>query len=612
MAQAREAEKSEVMEPIVVSATLMEQKLSETPSTVQVISKEQIQQMGADSVAQALQEAVGMTLSTESGRVVRPSIRGTGPFHTLVLVDGRRLALGFRGMSDINQIPPVMIERIEIIRGPTSALFGSDAVGGVINIITKKPPRKKTVAGLDLKAGTNTRSGGDAFAPQAYVGSDLGPFRFILGGEHVSRNGWDYDNEPPDDGDDLKQQYVSGQAAIDLGERHALSFGGSYNDFKRTGARDLQNKVTEREATDETSDVFLRYDGAFTDKYNLMLQAYHTRYSLDIGLTPEISDPFSSNEEEYTRTQYEGRFSAKINQNITATAGAEYREDKRGADSLSPEYENHNTAGFGQLDMLFLERLNLVAGVRWDDHSEFGSEWSPRVALSWIFNDYLRLKGGYGHGFRAPIPYELYVTSYRRQGKDVYLANPDLKAETSRTYEAGLQASLPAGKGLNLELTYFHIDIDDMIESVLQSRTAKGATYKYENISEAETSGVEFLAQLRLPYGWNLGASLTYLDSENAETGERLAYQPEIKGNVNAQWHIDKLGLWLRASYTWWSGMEDGAGGSLDDSSSLDAWIGKDLPAGVQLYAGMKNVLDQDDTYNVSPPFVYLGVKWDY
>jgi outer membrane receptor for ferrienterochelin and colicins len=192
---------------------------------------------------------------------------------------------------------------------------------------------------------------------------------------------------------------------------------------------------------------------------------------------------------------------AKINQYASAVFGAEYRDDHRGADNLSPEYDTSNKASFGQLDLFFFDRLNVVAGVRWDYHSEFGSEWSPRVAASFVINQHLRLKGSYGHGFRAPIPYELYVTSYQKRGKNIYLANRDLQPETSESYGFGLQSNLHVAKGLGLELTYFNIEIDDMIEAVLQSSTQKGATYKYENISKAESNGLEFLGSLSLPHG---------------------------------------------------------------------------------------------------------------
>ena len=473
------------------------------------------------------------------------------------------------------------------------------------------------MAGADLKAGTNTHSGGDFVQPQAYGGTDIGPFRFILGGLYKNRNGWDHDNEAPDDGDNLKQQYASGQAAVDLGENHTISFGGYYSKFEREGKRDIQNVLTDRDATDDNADVFARYDGKFAQNYSVMLQAYHSEYKTDADLDPETTDPFFVTDEKYKRTQYEGRFNAKINSFASVTLGGDYRDDNRGADDISPEYDTHNTAGFGQIDMVFFERLNIVAGARYDDHSEFGSEWSPRVTGSYLITDFLRLKASYGHGFRAPTSYELFVTSYKRRGKDTYLGNPDLNPEKSRSFEVGLQSNLDIAQGLDMELTYFYNDIDDMIEAVLISSKGSGkslkSTYRYENLSEAQTSGVEFLGNLRLPCGWKLGAGLTYLKTENKDTGEQLADQPEFKGNVNLQWHLAKLGLKTRVAYTWYTGIEDGMGNALDNHSTLDAWIGKDLFKDFQVYAGMKNILDEDtEDYEVQPAFVYAGIRWDY
>ncbi|WP_449246696.1 TonB-dependent receptor plug domain-containing protein [Desulfarculus baarsii] len=614
--QAGPGANAETLEPMVVSATLAEQKLSRAPASIQVVDQAQIQMMGADSVSQALSEVTGLVLESESGRVISPSIRGAGPLHTLVLIDSRRMAPGYRGLADLNQIPVTMIERIEIVRGPSSALFGSDALGGVVNIITRKPPKEKTVAGADVKVGTNTHSGGDEVLPQAYAGLGVAPFRFIVGGAYRGQNGWDYDGVAPDDGDDLKQGYVSGQAAVDLGEHHALSLGGYYNDFKRQGLRDIQNALTDRDATDVNSEIFVNYDGTFAERYGVFLQAYQSKYKTDIDLTPRVTDPYYLTNEEYERTQYEGRFSARIADFATATLGGELREDSRGADNVSPEYDSENKAGFGQVDMVFFERLNLVAGLRVDDHSEFGSEWSPRVAASFALTDYARIKASYGHGFRAPIANELYVTTYQRRGKDTYLPNKDLQPETSQTYEIGLQGSLDVSRGLDVELTYFHNDIDDLIEAVLQSSRGSGSslknTYKYENIAEAETSGLELLTAINLPCGWRLGAGATYMKTENKQTGEQLADQPEFKGNLNAQWSIKPLGLRARVAFNWFSGAEDGLGGSLDDYTTLDAWLGKDLWANTQVYAGMKNIFDTEvAAYDIQPAFVYLGFRWE-
>lgn len=598
------------IDPIVISATLAEQRLSQAPSSIEVITQRQIQEMGATTVAQALEEAVGLILTTESGRVVRPSIRGTDMDHTLLLVDGRRLAPGFRNMSDINQIPTLMIDRIEVVRGPTSALFGSDALGGVINIITRKPPTETMAAGVDLRAGSNTHAGGDTVLPQAYGSASIKPVRFIIGSQYKKVNGWDYDGAPPDDGDDLEQEYVSGQASVDIIKDHTLSFGGYYNRFDRNGLRYLENTTKERAARDDTSDVFLRYDGRFAEDYDLMLQSYNGEYQNEVDVTPSTGD---TSVEKNQLNQLEGRFAARFSDSAIMTMGGEYRQDStKVSGNPSQKYETDNTAGFGQIDLTFFQKFNLVAGLRLDDHSDFGSEWSPRVIGSCRLTKQLRVKAGYGHGFRAPVPYELYETSYRRQAKDIYLPNEDLQPEVADSYEIGLQSSFPVLRGLYMEATYFHEEIEDMIESVLQSVSGKGKsetrTYKYQNISQGESQGIEFLGNLRIPYGLKIGAGLTFLKTENEDTGYQLTGQPDFKGNLNAAWHSLKWGLRARIGYTWYSGAEDGQGGPLDDHSTLDAYLAKELGRGLAVYCGMKNILHDDDW----PVFAYTGLHWEY
>jgi outer membrane receptor for ferrienterochelin and colicins len=348
-----------------------------------------------------------------------------------------------------------------------------------------------------------------------------------------------------------------------------------------------------------------------------MLQAYHSEYQTDVDLSPMVKDPFLLTKEDYKRTQYEGRFKTKFNDMFNLTLGAESRQDTRGSDNLNPEYDTDNQAGFGQLDMLFFDRLNLVAGVRIDDHSEFGSEWSPKLAASLSINPNLRLKASYGHGFRAPSSYELYVTAYKRRGKEIYLPNKNLEPETTDSYEIGLQSNLDLAKGLDVELTWFRNDIEDLIEAMPLASPKQGKSkvkrYQYANISQAVTSGLELLGSLHLPFNFSFGAGMTYLNTENKDTGEQLPYQPRFKGNLNAGWGHADWGLRARVSYNWHSGREDGLGNDLEDYSTVSAWVGKDLCESLMLYAGMKNIFDTElEEYELEPAFVYLGVRWEY
>lgn len=135
------SEETVVLPPVVVTPTMVEKNLDKAPGAVQIIDSEEIAALGAETVADALLYATGVMVTIGEGRNLGTSIRGLGRNHTLVLLDGRRLAGSFKSQMDVGQLPVLMIERIEIVRGPVSALYGSDAIGGVVNIITRDPAK---------------------------------------------------------------------------------------------------------------------------------------------------------------------------------------------------------------------------------------------------------------------------------------------------------------------------------------------------------------------------------------------------------------------------------------------------------------------------------------
>ena len=165
--------KAAELEKMVVTATMTEKKMEEAPGSIEVITSQEIAEMNAQTVAEALEVATGLMVTGETGRIKALSIRGTGNKHTLVLIDGRRFSMGYKDFLDINQISVDMIDRIEVVRGPTSALYGSDAIGGVVNIITKKPPRD-LAAGATYQYGKSKYNEGKEHIGRAHVGDSFG------------------------------------------------------------------------------------------------------------------------------------------------------------------------------------------------------------------------------------------------------------------------------------------------------------------------------------------------------------------------------------------------------------------------------------------------------
>ncbi len=599
---------------MVVTATMTEKKITDAPGAVEVITRQEIIDMNAQTVAEAVADATGLLVTTETGRQQRPSIRGTGNNHTLLLIDGRRLASGFKDLLGIEQIPMDMVQRIEVVRGPASALYGSDAIGGVINIITKTPP-KKLSAGLTAQYGQSTYNEGQEFIGSAAVGNTWDRFGVLLAGGYRDKDGYDRDGVAPDDGDDMNLTSGGGRLSFDLNENHRLLAGLEAINKNNTGLRDLQSADRERDADYSRLNYFLEYDGHLTSLSSLMLRANHSEQENDIEITPATSMIAGAigdeNNSKRRLDQVEGRFSGLFFDRHLVTIGGEYREEGR-EDDTGMDDDISNVSGYLQDEYQIFDPLLLVVGVRFDEHSDFGSHWTPRASLTYSILKQLRLKASYGEGFRAPGFMELYVPTYMKRGKLVYDPNPDLDPETSTSYEIGIEGEYKQFSG---QVMAFKNSIDDMIEAVYYASSGKGKKkkdyYQYQNIGEVTMSGVEVQCRLGLPMGFDLSGNLAYLDTENEETGEELEGRPDYKGSLKLGYHHQGMGLRanLRLNYI---GERYYADEPEDDVTQLSAYVSKTIFDNVMLFAGVDNIFDAGTDDGIEPTFYYGGMSFKF
>ncbi len=596
---------------IVISATLTEMDIADAPGSVEVVTAREIADMNAQTAAEALETAVGLVVSRESGRVQVPSIRGARSKHALVLLDGRRLAFGFNDLIDLRQIPTVMIERIEIVRGPASALYGSDALGGVVNIITKAPPAEWSgmVSG---QFGINRDGEADEYIGGASVGGALDRFRFLLSAELRRKDGWDADGTLPDDGFEEKPRFVAGRFAFDATDNQRLSGGFEYTENSFTGGQFFENAARERRADEDRHGYFLQYDLRFAQLHTLMLRANRSAYRNELGF-----DPFAASGErriEQDTNQFEARYSGFFLDRHLVTLAGEYRRD--GLDNEVLEIAtNENVENFSlflQDEFNIFDPLYLVAALRYDHHSEFGSRWSPKASLVYEIGRGLRLKGSVGKGFRAPSLTELFVTSFRRRGREVFAGNPNLKPETSTSYEIGVQGERDR---FHAGLTLFRTEVDDLIEPVLERTEGTGPGrmdfFEYRNIAEATQQGVEVEGGVVLPAGLSLVGNLVWLDVDNQTGGGDIGAQPEYKTYLKLGYELPE---WraranLRMSYF---GRQTYADGDRYSYALFGTRFAKEFGEGFEAFAGVDNIFDKrverNGVVQIEPTTFYAGV----
>jgi outer membrane receptor for ferrienterochelin and colicins len=598
---------------VVVTATITEKDLEDAPGSVQVLTAQEIQETGATTVAEALETAVGLMVTGDTGRAQVVSIRGTGNKHSLVLVDGRRRVLGYKDFIDIHQIPVSMVERIEIVRGPNSALYGSDAIGGVVNIITRQTP-DRTTAGFAGRYGDHAVEDGEMVEASAYAGTRTGPFGILLSGGYRDQAQWDEDGELPDDQDDEQLGSAAGRLSFDFFDGHELSAGFEYSDWDREGGRFYQNADRNRIGEDQRMDYYLQYEGRIAETRRLLVRAYRSEHENEIGFEPEADVTAEEDAKRYLN-QVEALFTTPLLERQILSFGGDFRSEGR-EDSEGADDDLENASLFLQDEIQLFDPLYLVAGIRYDNHSEFGDQWTPRASLIYSFLDNLRLKAAYGWGFRAPSISELYVTSYRQRGKIVYEPNADLEAEESVSYEVGLEGEVGPFRG---GVTAFRNEIENLIEPVFQYSTGSGkqkiSYYTYENIAEATTQGVELEALLHLPLNFDLSGHLTYLDTENEETGEDLEGQPNYKGSLKLAYAFAQWGIrtHIRMDYVGEMYYADG------DQSSYTLWnayLSKQFGEYFNLFAGVDNIFDEQESRDgvtyLDPMLYYAGFKIEY
>lgn len=512
---------------VVVTATRTAKDAKDVPAAVQVITRQTIEEQGAQTLEDVLRYATGVQLVRSSASPTREavSIRGFDSRFSMILVDGKRLASEIDQNYELDRIPLENIERIEIVRGPVSSLYGTEALGGVINIIT----RKAKTQSLTLNAGTGLFSGGrhgrDRYS-FAYDSGDIGKFAVRISGSQIENDALFKSNgltfEPYG-----TRKNINTVIDYRLSATETLSLSKGYTEeatyeYVKPGAvltksrdyveRDEQSLAYSKKTADQ--ELFLRYYRSVMDK------------SLD---QYDASSQALTNWVRAKRTidMYEGRLTQILNPQHRLTFGAEYRPEtfrgtavdtKEGYFTVvrpdgqvvkgSTAHLNYSAA-YLQDEWNISDKLLAVTAVRYDDSNKFESNVSPKLGLTYKINQDTRLKFNVAQGFRSPTPNQLYQKAASQQG------NPNLKSETSNSYDISIEKDWHKKSG---KLTFFNNDVTDMIDLV----TTVGTNRQYQNISKASIQGVEAELTYALSDRLAWTNSYTYLDAINDVTKQRL------------------------------------------------------------------------------------------
>jgi outer membrane receptor for ferrienterochelin and colicins len=585
---------------VVVTATRRPILEIEAPAAMTVVTRREIEQRGADNVLDAIRGETGVSLQGRAigGRQVI-SLRGLDSRHTLFLVDGRRVSASDSviGHSDFQYdwIPVEDIERIEIARGPLSVLYGSEALGGVVNVITREPSGQwsggATVEGSWAEGGR----GGGGYRAAAGVSGPLGNGLALRAGASQAHLDPLASVEDPQiselEGRDKSEGWLGLAWFAPTGHRLDAEYRQSREERQadareRGGARRYHETFNQLDRQLATLGWSAQWGGP------LALASQLRAYSSVIDVVNERTAGVAINPPQRLQDEVlEGQLSAGFVRQ-TWTTGFEARNESLEDPGLP------GGRSVALLRALYLQDewaatpdLRFTLGARVDHNSLYGSELSPRAYVVWRASPAWTIKGGYGHGFKAPNLKQI-VPGARREGPNLFLGNPDLQPETSNSVEIG--AGWQQG-GSEVQLMVFDQHIDDLIEvSLVKAGQVPGTgTYTYENVARARMRGIEAGLGQALGAGFTLGLSYNYLDARDGD-GQRLDKRPRNAATLRLDWQQGDWRAGARAEYAageLFPAAIVGAPSQPAPSTTLvNAYLIRALPAGLELALGVDNL----------------------
>lgn len=577
---------------IVVTATREPTPLTQIGQSVSVVTRDEIERTQATTATDVLARLPGVS-TVQSGGFGQPSsvfIRGAENAQSLVLIDGVRIndPGDVAGGFDFGALTIGQFDRVEVVRGSSGVLWGSRAIGGVINFITARPEKEWTVRG-EAEYGWRDRRKASVSAAGL-----LGPVGLTLGGNWMKGDGYSAFSEDrgATEKDGFESKSANARAEVELVGGLSVDAGGFYTkanyDYDNTGA-DALNLGLKRDTLGYANLRYAGLDGRL-----------NARVGYGINDTRRISDdavwgPYETN----GRTErFDGQVSFAPVEMASLLVGAE-TEKQKFSDNFGSDDATSIDSVYSNLTLRPVAGLTLNGGVRYDDNSDFGHKTTFAANGAWVVGEGDEapvLRASYGEGFKAPSLYQLYTNGGFRA----------LSPETSKGWDAGVEIPFATGTG-KFTVTYFDRKTKNLIDYDF-------ANWNYFNVGRTRAQGVELGMQVTNWQGFDMSLAYTYLDATNELTGTQLARRP--KSNLAAS--IDKV---------WGVGLKLGAdlrvGGGRYDNAANTQWVGGNLVVGlrgafavtdaVEVYGRVENLFDEHyevvRTYGTAGRAAYAGVR---
>jgi outer membrane receptor for ferrienterochelin and colicins len=608
------------LDQVVYTATRTMRQLKDVPLTTELVTRREIEETGALNAAEALESEIGIEVREDfSGQGVM--LQGVDPERVLILVDGNRVIGRVNGSIDLNQLSTQGVKQIEVVKGALSTLYGSEAIGGVINIITEDPVHPLRITAEMTGGGwvPNDDSDHDSsipattYSPSIEVQARHGSVGLQAGARYEETGLIDVNpgTEHTDGSPGADKLSGHGKLTFDANDATRFIVTGRYltedlNWIEDAGFTSVSVQFDDEETnsrTDLSAEARMQPDWAELLSFKVYRSDNDHIWEKFTQGASRFRKDVSESGETYTE------FSSQLTRYFTArhrfTSGADlYFWDISSHTELgetSTDFQGELTAwdAYLQDEWTVRDDVTLVPGVRIEQHEVYGTHYSPKLSSMWAIRDDLRLRASVGQGYRAPTSKELYFTFNHASAGYIVIGNEDLEPETSTSLNLSLE-HIYSDRSTS-RISVFHNDLRNLIDfdSLTVTEDFYVGIYQYGNIVSAYTQGVEVEHTNKIADDFTLGLAYSFLKSYNRGTDAELLRRPKHSARMILRWARGPWNALLRGRYT--SSMLFQNIYTTDDQSSDEhtnpytLWnvsVGRNLGENMRLMFHLDNIFD--------------------
>jgi len=564
-----------------------EQSIEDVHASIQVIDKKFIKKTSSLSLPKIINEALGINVK-DSGSTSSISIRGFNANHTLILVDGLRIT-GKYGSADLTSISLSNIERIEIVKGPMSALYGADAVSGVVNIITTKHVKHDYVNATIL-AGRTQNGQRDTYITKLNGAKKIGNISHKFSAELREKDQYRYDKSSV--GTDLRnesRQFFNYGNTIKIDNNNMISTKLNFAHQNDDGVNYANYKTSEKEK---------RYQSSLLHNYITDNYLIDTNFGYGYSDT-EVDRGSGIESTKYKQTELNTYFRHFTNDSTTNILGAGFKNEKIDVSMYTQKGKRTNYNLIYQNDYNFTNNFSSSVGVRYDNFSDFSNSTTPKASLIYKYNNF-KFRASYGEAFKAPSFTNMYSHFTRSAGPITYdiTGNHTLKPEESKTFEYAMGY---AKNDFNFNISHHRTKLDNLIESYSKSFKFPINHTTYRNVAKSTINGTEISIDYNFTPNFIINLNWEYLNTKDKSTNERLVGSAKTTTKINLSYKISDFNFFLNVKkYNDYYGANNKRININTDYIITDLKINYNISDSIEWFIGVDNLQNKIMPYNMT------------